>query len=220
MNKSVFEEMINERLKRVESTIMKFDWSCRHTYSNWCAQTYKYVCHSAPLIKKTSEALPVGHLKTEMQKHYKEELGHEMFAHRDAKFFGLDASDAPELESTKGMYSYVDQYIENDPGAMYGYAFALENISKVYAPWISEKVMKSFNVETSNNHSKNIPASFLTLHAEVDQDHADCGIQALEHMSEKNKEVAITAMNQSFDNYENFLNGITDYVQSLLPKAQ
>ena len=47
--------------------------------------------------------------------------------------FGLDAASAQTLEETQKMYEYASEGIESDAAAMYGYAFALEHLSKVYA---------------------------------------------------------------------------------------
>ena len=208
MNKGEFESEIKNQIEKFESIFKSMPWNISEFYSLWCAQTYKYVCHSAPLIKKTAEHLPAGQLKTEMQKHYKEEVGHEKFALRDAAHFGLDADAIETLPETSKMFEYANKEIETDPAAMYGYAFALEHISKVYAPIVAELVAKSFDLQISKIHTHNVPVSFLTLHAEVDQEHADHGLEALDHLPESSHPFAMQVMKDTFDNYHSFLEAV------------
>lgn len=199
---------IEKGVEDVGEVIVKMPWRAEGFYSNWCAQTYKYVCHSAPLIKLCADVLPPGKLKQDMSHHYQDEVGHEKFAARDAEFFKLNAKEIEELPETAAIYSEIYDLIKANPSAMLGYGMALENVSKEYGPWISKVVCEHFGINPSVNHTKNVPASFLTLHADVDQEHAKDGIAALDQVKDEDIPFVIEVMRKTFKAYQSFLRGI------------
>jgi pyrroloquinoline quinone (PQQ) biosynthesis protein C len=200
---------IDAQVKAADRYIKSAPWADKAFYAAWCVQTFKYVSHSAPLIKLCADRLPKSNaFKREMEKHYREEVGHEQFALRDAKFFGIDAKMERELDATKSIYDAIYAEIEADPMAMFGYALALENISKHYGPWIAETVCYSYGIDPKKAFKDNVPASFLTLHAHVDQDHADSGLTALEKVPPNSYETVYRVMMKTFRAYQQFLEAI------------
>ena len=208
MDKQKLLSQIEAGTERLGTTIKAAPWGHARFYANWCAQTYKYVVHSAPLIKLCAEVLPGGDTKKDMEHHYQEEVGHEKFAARDAEALGIDAVGAEEFGATTAIYRDVYDEIRANPVAMFGYALALENLSKRYGPWIAEKVIASYHIRPSPNHTKNVPASFLTLHADVDQAHAEEGLAAIDQIAPEDLPVVSRVMEKTFTAYERFLRTI------------
>lgn len=208
MDRTILLKKVDVGVDQVGTVIRSMPWGSKPFYAKWCAQTFKYVSHSAPLIKLCAERLPAGPTKDDMNHHHREEVGHEKYAARDAEALGIDAKADPELPETTAIYGDIYDQIKANPAAMFGYAMALENVSKHYGPWIAAEVCKHYGITPVKHHSKNVPASFLTLHADVDQVHADEGIAALERIAEKDLPVVAEVMDKTFAAYANFLKAI------------
>ncbi len=203
--KNHLQKLIKEELTKIRPVIMdQFPWESDRHYGNWCVQTYKFVYYTVPLLEKAASMLS-GPLKEIMQHHRKEELGHEKFVQRDAQFLGRDCEKEEAYPETLALYEPLLKSQEGMVVPLLGYAFALENISAAYCDHMAERVLKKHKIKPSKNHMTNVPASFLTLHAVVDQEHTESGWECLNYLPTDTHNQLIESTKDSFQKYQRFL---------------
>lgn len=210
--------VIREELMAIQPEIENFPWESERHYGTWCVQTYKFVYHTVPLLEKTASSV-TGPLKEILQHHRSEELGHEKFAQRDAAFFGRDCLAESEMAETLSLYKYLLSAKEDLLESLFGYAFALENISATYCGYMADRVLKKQHKEPVKNHLANVPASFLTLHAAVDVEHTESSWDCLQYLSPDRFDGLINATHQSFRKYKALLHAIAHQQSALANKA-
>lgn len=210
--KEYLKSIIKEKLEVIRPTIENFPWESDFHYGTWCVQTYKFVYHTVPLLEKTA-ATAQGPLKDILLHHRDEERGHEKFAKRDAAFLNRDCIKEATMPEALSLYQPIENAGDHIIEALFGYAFALENISATYCGYMAQRVLKRHGKTESKNHLANTPASFLTLHALVDQEHAETGWDCLNHLDSHSYEGVANSMRRSFVGYESFLKAVASQVQ-------
>lgn len=205
--KESLKKIIEEQLIQIKPSIENFPWESDTHYGTWCVQTSKFVHHTVPLLDKTA-AFAKGPLKEILLHHREEEFGHEKFAERDAAFFGRNPESENMMPEALALYESIDGAGNQIVESLFGYAFALENISARYCGYMAKRVLDHHQKPYTKKHVANVPASFLTLHAAVDIAHTESGWKCLNHLESHTYDRLADTMLKSFERYENFLHAV------------
>jgi hypothetical protein len=160
-------------LSRIERLSDVYPWHDAKAYGWWLAQTYHLVKHTTRFIALTAARLPFNQnaLHYKLMEHCREEAGHDAIALGDLKKMGFSIEDFPALAETTALYRAQYYALEYGlPVSHFGYSFCFEG----YAARRAERIQRA--VEAAHGVGK---ASFLALHAVVDQDHFASAFEVL-----------------------------------------
>jgi len=196
--KNAFHLYVDDLVKNLES----FPWENKKAYSYWLAQTYYFVRHTTVLLALT--AAKFGNSNRDRQysalKHIREELNHDLLPLEDLKALGTSIDQIPELPETSAFYQsqyYFVTYVH--PIALYGYALALEGLAAKKGPDLYEILKKSYGEKGTK---------FIKLHAVVDQDHFEEGLEDFKDITDVEAESVIRNLTQSAYLYRMMLSHI------------
>lgn len=186
--------------------LIHFPWENKEAYAYWLAQTYYFVRHTTVLLALS--AAKFGNKNRPKQyatfKHIREELNHDLIPLEDLKALGTSIDQIPELEETSAFYQsqyYFIDYVH--PIALYGYALALEGLAAKKGPALYEIL---------NRHYGKDATKFVKLHAIVDQDHFEQGLEDFKDVSGEEAQYVIQNLHQSSRMYYNILRRIQEIV--------
>lgn len=152
------------------------DWSNKHFYANWTAQTFYIVSHSTRLFSYAAARTPLERtdFHNRFLKHMTEEKGHENLASTDLKSLGFELIDFPELPSTAALYQ-TQYYWINEVSAysFFGYLIALEGLAATVGAEVRQLL--------SQTHAANT-TKFIKVHSEEDLEHIEEVFQWLDKM--------------------------------------
>lgn len=205
--KGIFDSRIEELAKAIDV----FPWEEKNLYCQWMNQQFYLVQNSSRYL-----ALAASLVKVEDSKefhwwihHLKEELDHDKTLLRDLRELGRDKLDPifPEIRAIVGAQYYDLQ--KYGPDALLGYALMLEGLSVRCCSRVADRVEKAHGGK----------ATYLRLHANVDQDHYAEGTARIANISPERQQIVIQNLEMMFALYLNFLKGFLDKKRTSYPKA-
>jgi hypothetical protein len=164
-------------LARIETLSDNYPWHDANAYAWWLAQTYYLVRHTTRFIALTAARVPFEQnwLHYKLMEHCREESGHDALALNDIQRMGFSVDQLAPLPETTALYRAQYYALEYGlPVSHFGYSFCFEG----YACRRAGQIRKA--VEAA--HGKGT-ATFLAVHAVVDQDHFAEAFQVLDKLS-------------------------------------
>lgn len=179
----------------LKNDVEKYPWSDKQAYGNWLAQTYYFVRHTTAFLGLA--AARYGWERREQQYdligHLRDESGHDKVALSDLNNLGFELEDFPELIETSALYQTQYYWIEHqDPCAHIGYSLCLEGLATTNGDMV-DKAVDMYGKETTQ---------FIRLHAEVDQDHFQHGLERLVSLEEWQVDLVERNLVQSSELYK------------------
>lgn len=207
--KKAFNQYVDDLVARLEH----FPWDNKDAYAYWLAQTYYFVRHTTVLLALS--AAKFGNKNRKMQyatfKHIREELNHDLIPLEDLKALGTSIDKIPELEETSAFYQMQYYFIDHvHPIALYGYALALEGLAAKKGPALYE-FLRQIHGEKATK--------FVKLHAIVDQDHFQQGLEDFSDVTPEEAECITQNLHQSARIYSLILDRICAEVEATTKKV-
>jgi hypothetical protein len=199
-----FEECIHELSKECQ----EFPWENKYAYAFWLAQTYYFVRHTTSFLGLAASRFGFKDRERHynMLTHIQDELNHDRLAIDDIKGLDFKLEDFPELPETSAFYQSQYYYIEHEhPAALFGYSLCLEGLASKKGTELYEMVKKFHGPKGSN---------FLKLHAIVDKDHFEHGLEHFKNISDAEAEVITKNLLQSTAVYKMILRKIRAVVSN------
>jgi hypothetical protein len=180
----------------------EFPWENKYAYAFWLAQTYYFVRHTTSFLGLAASRF--GYKDRErhynMLTHIQDELNHDRLAIDDIKNLDFKLEDFPELPETSAFYQSQYYYIEHEhPAALFGYSLCLEGLA-------SKKGTELYEITKKHHGPKG--TNFLKLHAIVDKDHFEHGLEHFKNISDAEAEVITKNLLQSTAIYKMILQKI------------
>ena len=188
-------ELYRAPVAQMADAVATLDYTDKHVYGNYLAQTYYYVSHSTRML-----AFAAGRMAREDEtyfrrfiRHIGEESSHEVLAEKDLHDLSLTPQDFPHLPETHSLWEC--QYYKMDrqhPLALMGYIIALELFAGYHLP--------KFYADVSR-HYEGRACRFIKLHAEEDPDHIEKAIELTATLSEPLKQIILLNVHQTAKAY-------------------
>lgn len=191
--KKIFDDKILQVAKMIDS--MNFE--NKQEYCRWMNQQYYLVQNSSRYLALAASRVPVGESSDfrGWAHHLNEEIDHDLCLITDMKSLGWTHLEPiyPEVRAIIAA-QYYDLEVKG-PDSLYGYALLLEGLSVLKCADLYKKVEQA--------HGKK--ATFLRLHATVDQDHYPEGIAKVESLSSEKQTVVLDNLSMMSSLYMHFL---------------
>lgn len=176
------EKAFSQAIDLLEERVDRFPFEDIDMYCRWMNQQFYLVQNSTRYLALSASKVSATERKEfrEWVHHLEEELDHDVLILNDLKRLGRPHSD-PIDPITRAMissqYSDIEKYGAN---ALLGYALMLEGLSCRVCARIAERVESAHGPRT---------ASYLRLHAEVDQDHFPEGLKKITTLNSEQQNI-------------------------------
>lgn len=173
-SQTVYNQILNA-MDDIAEVAEKFPWESKAHYTNWLAQSFKYVqwtTRQLALASARTKPMTEDSLHWRFLEEAKEEKKHELLALNDLKNMGFSPDQFVELPHTSFFYQTLSYLIENEhPAAILGYSLTLEGYAALRAKDVYPRIRAA--------HSDN-STTFIKLHCELDAEHFS---NALPHLT-------------------------------------
>lgn len=191
--RKIFDAKIDEIAKSIDELC----WENKDAYCQWLNQQYYLVQNSTRYLAMAASLVSLNdHEEFRWWAHHlREELDHDKTLLRDMKVLGWTDLQpvCPEVRAMVGAQYYDLQ--KNGQDALLGYALMLEGLSVKRCTVIAERVEKA--------HGKK--ATYLRLHADVDQGHYPEGIARVEQLSPERQATIVENLEMMGSLYLSFM---------------
>ena len=188
------------------------NWSDRHFYGNWLAQSYHLVASTTRFA-----ALTAGHLELhqaelhgQMLEHLSDETGHEKLAFNDLKALGFSLNNYEMLLETRMMLQSQHYFISRSAIAHLGFILVLEDLAVQRGPKVLAIVKKAFGARS---------ATFIDAHAKLDPEHSAHVIEAICEFAVESRDQSLIEENIEVTSqlYRRMVFACRDTVKSFAP---
>lgn len=199
--------VIKQCIQQLCQQFDQFPFHEKNAYCYWLNQHYYLIQNTTRYLAFAASQVPVEDRQgfRWWAKHLSEEMDHDALITADLKKLDYGTLK-PMLPAGRAFVLAQYQDIQNNgPEALLGYATLFEGLSFQRSGQIRDQVEKLYGAKST----------FLRLHAEVDAEHSQDGLDMIEKLAPAKREIAENNAEMSYHMYCNLLGQIRDNAPAL-----